>query len=416
MAANRLIRLLILLIGIIACVWSIRAAALFGASRLVSRAALATRNLPAANVATSLTPNDPEAHRTNAGLLMIYDSPSEATLELERALALRPTDYAVWITLGQMRDRAGDAQGAAAAFNEAVERAPYYAQPRWQRGNFLLRAGQYDAAFTDLNLAAESNPEMLANLMDLAWSLSRENATATEELAQIKSPTSRLAFARFLASKGKGAEALEQFKKLGGVPADVRKQLVTQLLATKNYREAYELWSTGEGFVPAATPSIYDGGFEGSLKLEEKGFGWTVLTGSKVVTLSLDPNQAYSGAQSLRIAFAGESDPATPVLSQMLLVEPSKTYRINCAVRTQDILTGGPPIAVVTDTADRKLLGKSATFAHGSSDWTPLSFEFTTQPTTVAVLVGVQREGCTSGPCPVFGSIVIDNFSIQLVK
>ncbi|HKP45935.1 MAG TPA: carbohydrate binding domain-containing protein, partial [Pyrinomonadaceae bacterium] len=254
-------------------------------------------------------------------------------------------------------------------------------------------------------------------LIDLAWSLSKENAKVTEELAQIRSPKSRLAFAKFLASKGKGADAIEQFNKIGGVPPDIRKELVVQLLATNNYNEAFALWSAGEEYVPPSTPAIYDGGFEGSLKLEEKAFGWRVLTGTRDVTLSLDPNQPHSGAQSLRIEFSGESDPASPVVSQLVLVEPARTYRVNLVARTQEIVTGGPPIAAVIDAGrERKLLGKSGTFAKGTSDWTTYSFDFTTLPDTKAVFVGVQREGCSSGPCPAFGSIVIDSFSIQPVK
>ncbi len=413
---NRLVpvgRVLLLIVGIAVCLWTIREAALFGASRLLTRSALAARSLAAAQVATDLTPADPQAHRARAALLIFYDTPADATIALEKTLSLRSADYALWITLGQLRDRTGDSQGALAAFNEAVNRAPFYAQPRWQRGNFLLRAGQYEAAFADLSLSVESNPEMLSNLMDLAWSLSKGNAKLTEDLVQIKSDKARLAFARFLAAKGKGAEALEQLKAVGTVPPETRKDLVSQLLTTNNFKEAFDIWS--EGNEPTTVPAIYDGGFEGSLKLDDKGFGWRLSAESKSVGLALDPNQPHSGAQSLRIDLGGEHSP--DLVAQLLLVQPSTRYQVSFAARTQDLVTGGPPLAVVTDAGgERKRLGQSATLTKDTKDWRTFNFEFTTLPTTSAVMLSLQREPCSSGPCPAFGSVLLDSFSIRSLR
>ncbi|MCA1607551.1 MAG: tetratricopeptide repeat protein [Acidobacteria bacterium] len=56
----------------------------------------------------------------------------EAIKQFEWASALRPRHYHLWLELGRMRRQAGDQQGALVAFREAVRRAPYYAQPRWQ--------------------------------------------------------------------------------------------------------------------------------------------------------------------------------------------------------------------------------------------------------------------------------------------
>ena len=100
-------------------------------------------------------------------------------------------------------------------------------------------------------------------------------------------------------------------------------------------------------------------------------------------------------------------------MSQLVLVEPSRRYRINFASRSQDVVTGGLPLLVVSDAADSRRLGQSAPLAKGNSDWQPFSFEFTTTAATTAVILGLQRENCTTTPCPIFGAISLDSFSVE---
>ena len=172
--------------AIVVCLFVIRTAATFGLSRLLATYSLSARNLNAAKKAVELAPRDAEAHFANAVVLGMSDRPEQSVTELEQALALRPADYTLWQQLGLLRDQTGDPAAAIAAFDEAVKRAPFYSQPRWNRGNVLLRSGQYEAAFIDLNQAAQSNPELIPNLLDLAWGLSKGDVKLTEQLTQIK--------------------------------------------------------------------------------------------------------------------------------------------------------------------------------------------------------------------------------------
>jgi len=181
------------------CLWTIRAAGTFGVSRLLVKFAFATRDLAVAQKATQLTPEDAQAHFAEAAVLSSLNRPAESVVKLERAVARRPADYSLWLQLGLLRDQLGETDAALSAFNEAVSLAPFYAWPRWLRGNLLLRAGHYDVAFKDLNQAAHSNPDLIPGLIDLAWNLSKADPTLTEELAQINTDNRRLAFARFLA-------------------------------------------------------------------------------------------------------------------------------------------------------------------------------------------------------------------------
>ncbi len=409
--------MLLLVIALILCLWTIKSAASFGVSRLITRSALALQNLAAAQTAVRLAPGDAQAHRANAVILNVMDEPAESVVALEQAIALRPEDYTLWVALGLMRDRIGDSAGAIVALDEAVKRAPYYALPRWQRGNVLLRAGQYEAAFSDLNLAAQSNPELIPNILDLAWNVSKGDPQLTEQLVEIKSDKARVAFARFLASHGRAVEAMQQSETVGSVDENARRELVRQLLERRAFAEAYQVWAKPGAGVPAdKTETIYDGGFEAVLSTNEDGFGWRVPGNGNGLSFSVDTAQPHSGSKSLRIDFEGIS--LRPgLVSQLILVQPSTRYRINFAGRSREIVTGGRPIAVVTDAGENgRDLGLSAPLDKGTTDWRIFSVDFTSTPETRAVFITVRREQCATSPCPIFGSIGLDSFSIEQLR
>ncbi len=414
--SHRYLRLLLVVTAIVVCLFVIRSAATFGFSRLLATYALTANNLSAAKKAVELTPNDAEAHFANAVVLSLSDTLQQSVTELEQAVALRPADYTLWQQLGLLRDQTGDTTAALAAFNEAIKHAPFYSQPRWNRGNVLLRSRQYEAAFIDLNQAAQSNPELIPALLDLAWGLSRGDVNLTEQLAQIKGGKMRIAFAKLLARRGKAQEAMAQFGDAGNVPDAIRRELLDQLLAKGAFKEAFDVWQSTQE--PQAKnkqgPLIYDGGFEGSLSFGEGGFGWRVPRDSQATSILLDSSQPHSGSKNLRIEFGGNSNPS---VSQLILLEPSRRYKINFASRSQDVVTGGLPFLLVSDASGAaKRLGQSPPLAKGTSNWQPFSFEFTTSPATTAVVLSLQRESCTTSPCPIFGSVSLDSFSVEQVR
>jgi tetratricopeptide (TPR) repeat protein len=417
--SHRSVRSLIVVVAIGICVSIIWVAGGFALSRLFTRYSLMQKSLPAAERAVELAPLDADAHVARAALLSLSGPASQSAAELEQAIALRPAHYYLWLNLGMLRDQAEDSAGALAAFNESVRLAPFYALPRWQRGNLLVRMGRYDEAFADLNQAARSNPELIPSLIDLAWGISKGNINLTEQLAQINTRVTHTAFARFLARQGKAQAALAQFQAAGSAKPEVRRELVELLIAKKAFREAFEIWKDNAG-APGdehASPSIYDGGFEGPLSFDEGGFGWKLPRELQAISMSLDSSQPNSGLKSLRIEFGGDSNPGSTLISQLILVEPLKRYRINFAARSQDIVTGGLPFTIVHDTSgDLKPLGRSAPLSSGSTDWRAVSFEFATTATTSAVVLSLQREACTTAPCPIFGSISLDSFSVEQLK
>jgi tetratricopeptide (TPR) repeat protein len=410
----KMTRFVVSIAGIVACLLIIWINAQAGLSRLLGKYAILNGSLEAADTSVALASSDPEAHRVRAAVLYQLKQVPEAAKELERAIALRPHDDYLWLELALIKDELEDPAGANLAFNESVRLAPFYAYPRWQRGNFLLRQRRFDEAFADLRQAAASNPTFIPNLIDLAWAFSGGDVKTAERLAQITGGEMRAAFAGFLAKKGKSREAAEQLALTGDISEQTRKQIVRDLISAKAFHEAYKFWKKSNG--GHETTTVYDGGFEGSLEFDEFGFGWRLSRSVQGVELAGDTNQPQSGVRSLLIEFQGNSNPDTSIVSQLIVVEPSRRYRINFAVRTKDLVTGGLPIVAVNDAETSKRLGQSPAVRPDMTGWRTLSFEFQTDSATKAVVVSVQREGCTTPPCPIFGSVWLDSFSVEEIS
>lgn len=393
------------------CLWM---SARSGLSRFFSTCAAYSTQLNDADTAVRFSSSDPEAHLIRAAILKEERRPDEAVVEYEQSAALRPRDYALWLELGLARDEAEDQAGATNALKEAVRLAPDYATPHWQLGNVLLRSGNIADAFLELRRAAASNPAFLPQLIDLAWTIYQGETAAVEHVVQPQTSAARLTLARFAAKHGKAMDAARIFRDVGNATAEDRRAFLLELLAAGEFNVAYEVWSTAPGRTEPHA-GFTDGGFEEPLKLDDPGFGWQVARNLQAVRASIDKLQPHGGSNSLRLDWSGESNPSSAIISQTVLVEPNARYRLRFSVRTEELVSGGLPFIAVMDAGgkDSRLLAQSAPFPPKTSAWQDESVEFTTGKDAQAIVVALQRESCSSNPCPIFGRVWLDDFSLQ---
>lgn len=387
-------------------------AARFGYARLLGKYAVAANSIAAANQAVSLAPLDPEVHRARGRVFNRLQLHVEATKSFEVASRLRYRDDYLWLELGSTRDQLGDTAAALAAFDQAVQWAPHYAHTLWQRGNLKLRMGRYDEAFADLRAAVASKSSLLPSLVDLAWALSRDDVKTAEQLIQIDNDDERLAFARLLAQRGKGHECLEQVRLLTTALSEQnRHELVQQLVGARTFRKAFELWRTDK---PVALPVILDGGFEELPRnpFVDRGFGWHVV-GKPEPAIQQDESEKRSGRKSLKLRFNGDWKAPGETISQTIVIEPERHYRISFGVKTKDIVTGGPPAIAIRDAVTNERLGQSETFPTPSSNWQTMSFEFSTKLGMEAVVLEFMRVAGDCNPCPIFGELWLDDLAIE---
>jgi tetratricopeptide (TPR) repeat protein len=398
------------ILAIAFCVFIIQASARFGFSRLLGRFAVTANLLPAADESVLLTPSDPDAHRARATVLSRLQQPIEASKALESAASLRYRDDYLWLELANARENAGDAQAALPALDQAVRWAPFYAHTHWQRGNLLLRMRRPDEAFAELRFAATANRNYLPGMIDLAWGIAGADADAAERLVAPKDDRERRAFIWFLARKGRGREVLDRFDETP-VPENEQQELVRLLAASKSFEHAFNIWYQTRG--PGKYPLLFNRGFEDPLVLSNLVFGnWNVSNRQGSASLAVDVSQKSQGEKSLQITFGGSWDTAAPLLSQLLLIYPDRTYRVSFDLLTKDLATGGPPVISVSDATTDRLLGKSEGFPSTDS-WRRLSFEFRTLPASEAIVIRLQRNNCDAAPCPIFGVVWLDNVEIE---
>lgn len=388
-----------------------------GLGHIISNAGHDSGPLAFADKGVELNPADPFAYHARAVTLMRDGSLIASIKEFERAVSLRPRDYALWIELGRAREQAGDKQGALTAFTEAVRCAPYYAQPRWQLGNFLLKIGQRDAAFAELRRAAGSDPELQPALVSLAWETFGGNTEAIEQSVQPVTPSAHLELARCFVKHGHLNQAVKFFRGAGTAAYWERRKLVEQLLAAKRFTESYQIWASGrdpDSFLSSDKDAITDGGFENEIDPDEPGFGWQLADELPGVSVVIDAEQPRSGTRSLRIDWSGKSNSSTPVASQIVSVEPKTRYRLQFAARSEEVVTGSLPVVSVVDAAcPEHLLAQSTPLQLGTSGWQDYKIELTTSNEMRAVRIIVHRQACSSAPCPIFGRVRFDAFSLQ---
>jgi Carbohydrate binding domain len=192
-----------------------------------------------------------------------------------------------------------------------------------------------------------------------------------------------------------------------------RSELVRQLIAAKAFRQAFELWRTDESLKP---PLIFNGGFEEPLRnpFSDTGFDWYVFAKSEA-RIAADESEKLSGGKSLLIAFSGEWKAVRDVISQRIVVDPDRRYRITFGVKTKELVTGAPPAIVIIDAANNQRLGLSQAFPSPTSDWQKISFEFSTAPATQAIVLELTKVEGACAPCPIFGTLWLDDFLIEHV-
>jgi hypothetical protein len=401
----------VVLVGIFALlIWT---GARVGFASLLTAYAAKSNLIDAANKAVTLSPGDPDAHLVRGSLLEANNDPASAVAEYERAASLRPDDYVLCLSLAHGRELSGDAAGAVAAARQAVALAPFYAQPRWQLGNILVRAGMSEEGFRELGLAGEGNPALMPTIIDLAWQWSHGDVQFVIRNLRPQRPETYQALAQYFRKKKEINSAVSMFIAAGTVADQDRHTYVGELISEKHFKEAYALWTIGRtGNSSEAAGVIIDPGFEQEIDLNEVGFGWRPSGRVSTVTLSLDSGQPKEGHSSLRVDFNGESDPSTPIISQLIFVRPGTHYQLRFEFRTESIISGGPPNILVTDATGNQVLGQSGALPQTTSGWTGSEIDFVSGESTIAIQIALQRSRCAQSPCPIFGRLWLDDFSL----
>jgi tetratricopeptide repeat protein len=372
--------------------------------------------------AVSLAPGDPLTHWRLGAIAqtqLLPDQLHQVVDEYEKAASLSPNDYRFWVALGTALEQWGDVDRGEKALRRATELAPSYAYPRWYLGNLLLRSGRYDQAFAELRRAADADPELRSQLLNLAWAIHNKNLDSFVEAAG-NSASARAELAAYLMGRQRFEDGILLWQRLNEAEKRANRTngeaVVGALVTAKRFHQAAEVandlvssaaYRTEEG-------KFVDGGFEDDL-IPQTGavFGWQVKS-LQQVQVGIDPHRGHNSSRSLRIVFQVPSRLDSISVSQLVPVRPDTQYDFECYVRSQDLQSASTPRIEISDATEGRGVMSSDPASSGSTDWQRIAFSFKTGAKTEAVTVKMIRTSCGEDPvCPIFGTVWYDDFNLK---
>jgi cytochrome c-type biogenesis protein CcmH/NrfG len=371
-----------------------------------------------APAAGDLAPRDPTTAWLVARTEKEVSSPESVGSSVgmfENVVRLAPDDYRWWIELGRTNEQADRSEQAEMAFRRATDLAPAYAYPRWQFGNFLLRAGRSDEAFAEFRKTTANDSAYREQVFSLAWDYFQHDPAKVEDVA-VDTPAVRASLAFFYAAHGQAADALRVWNKLTDEQKADNKpiaRIIAQALTEKKlYRQGLE-FSRQVGIDPDAQfETITNGGFEkptGDPK--DNYYGWNVERGDGKLDLSGDSSVHHSGNRSLRLTFRTFIKPELSDPWQVVAVQPGTSYTLHFWVRTENLRSAGMPTVEVVDPSDNRLIAASPAVATGTNDWQEVALDIKAPDTSDGIVVRVARSYCGEA-CPIVGIMWIDDFSL----
>lgn len=372
--------------------------------------------------AVSWAPSDPLTHWRLGAIAqrqLLPDQLHQVVDEYEKAASLSPNDYRFWMALGTALEQWGEVERGEKALRRATELAPSYAYPRWYLGNLLLRSGRYDQAFAELRRAADADPDLRSQLLNLAWAIYNKNLDSFVE-AVGNSANARAELAAYLVGRQRFEDGILLWQRLNESEKRANRTngeaIVGALVTAKRFHQAAEV---ANDLVPAAAyrtgeGKFVDGGFEDDL-IPQTGavFGWQVKS-LQQAQVGIDPDRGHNSSRSLRIVFQVPSRLDSISVSQLVPVRPDTQYDFECYVRSQDLQSASTPRIEIADATEGQGVTGSDPAPTGSTDWQRIAFSFKTGAKTEAVTVKIIRTSCGEDPvCPIFGTVWYDDFNLK---
>lgn len=380
-------------------------------SEKLANSAMATNSISKARLAARISDADPNV-QIALGLLHLDGLEyNEAILAFSRATDQAPKNYRVWQLLGSARYTAGDLAGAQGDYLKAISLAPNYSRPRYMYGMILLQNGREREGFIALSEAAENDFGLYPQIIDLAAKFYPNNALAIERAARPKSIEARTFLARYFIRHSLMSNEMLSFLFSDELNVFDKNDLVGELIGQREYPLARKLWATTISPDSLEGGPIFDGGFEHTKGADQGEFGWQIDQEISGVQISRTQHEPHSGSYALHIRFSGSVALGRSILTQLVCVRPKTSYQLRFHYRSPELLSASNPVIIVTDPSQGLELGRSLILTANGDKWNESSIDFTSNNTS-AVRIALARPACSSMPCPIFGEVSLDDFSI----
>lgn len=371
-------------------------------------------------LAVTLSPEDPQAHYSNAIELEKTFHPENirrALMGYEKAVALSPSNFLYCVALGQARERDGDRTGAENAYRRALALAPNYSRTRWAFGNNLVRQGRIDEGFAEIRAAVESDAAYSAPAVTAAWQAFEGDVAKVDGVLGESHPA-KAELAKFLAGSKRYDEAGASWDL---IPVEERRTrfrdvgigLIGKFVEGKRFRLAAKTSGDLAEDAKAApqTGNIGNGGFEDGVQLQNASFfDWQIGQGvyPQIALISSEPKE---GRYSLALLFSTPTNLAFRGVTKTVAVEPGGRYRLSISFRN-GVTTKAEFRWEIVSAGDGERLGVTDPLAN-SSVWSTAEVTFAVPNDADGIIVQLLRDNCNSAACTVSGNIWFDSINLE---
>jgi hypothetical protein len=333
--------------------------------------------------------------------------------------SLDPHSISTLLDLAANYEEAGNAGEARAAYLEAKRSYPFSADVHWSYGNFLLRQSEIPEALLELRKSLELDPKRSAE----AFSRCLRVVPTTSEILDKVIPRDMQAHMDILfdlANSGQMDIAMQVWAHANLLTGNVKlgdiAVLANALLQNNRPADAALLWQQAtqklEKPLPPDMPGsvLWDGGFEASFPYG--GLDWHYESLVKGVQIATDPQEKHSGAQSLRLLFAGKTNVAFSDVCHTVIIDPGKSYQLSAWIRTQGLTTDQGLRLVLYSNLKGKMSAVFTPDVHGDEPWTPVSLLWTAPADAHTALVCVARNQSESSDNEIAGLAWVDDVAL----
>ena len=269
---------------------------------------------------------------------------ARAIAAYRQALSFDPRSPAVWLDLAEAHETQGDLASARDAFLEAERSYPISAAAAWRYGNYLLRQGEFAAAFTAIRRAVEEEPGRAAEATSRCW---RANPDI-QMILDTALPASRNVYLDGIGvlARGKATDAaLAVWSRLVRLHPKIELKeaypFLEVLIQQRELAGARTVWNQALELSGAAWPAdpsgslIFDGGFE--TDTTGGGFAWRIQP--RGAEVGYDGHVKHSGSRSLSVRFDGTQNVAFDGVCQYVPVDPRTSYQFSAWIRAEAVTT-----------------------------------------------------------------------------
>lgn len=355
---------------------------------------------------------DAEHHAATADLYLAEGNRTAAAEALGQAVFYQPKDHTLWLKLAVL-ESAADHRAAENAFRNAVRLAPFYGEPRFAFGKFLIETGRGAEGMSELATVFHND----TRFADAALEIIRENTDLdvfkTHALLQPLTDREKARLALFLLKK-KDYDALAELWCAGALMADLQNYLVSRLLENKRYHAAWRIFQSACGEAVVTSDPFIDGGFEAGELRRGQGFGWRVGEQIKPENLFFDEERFSMGKQSLRFTLEGESE---MLISQIVAVEENTAYDFSFSYLAREFDFENTPLlqVILRRTASEHKI-REIPLATDRRHWITERLRISTGDQTRALEIRLTGKSCGQQICPLFGKLWLDDFNLSNAK